>query len=201
MSGKAAGGLVAAVGLGGVVLIVALGAVVGAPKDAFAGGVGGDLKPGTVPDQYSAMVAAAGSQCPAAPPAIIAAQLNAESGFNPKAVSPVGAQGISQFMPGTWALYGRDENGDGTADPFDPADAIPAQGRYDCQLAADLTPALTAGKVSGPVAVLVAPVERPRSGHELGDALCANRTDRFGVEAGLGVQLRCDDGWRRCWAL
>jgi len=118
--------------LGGVVLIVALGAVVGAPKDAFAGGVGGDLKPGTVPDQYSAMITAAGSQCPAAPPAIIAAQLNAESGFNPQAVSPVGAQGISQFMPGTWALYGRDENGDGTADPFDPADAIPAQGRYDC---------------------------------------------------------------------
>ena len=155
MSGKAAGGLVAAVGLGGVVLIVALGAVVGAPKDAFAGGVGGDLKPGTVPDQYSAMVAAAGSQCPAAPPAIIAAQLNAESGFNPQAVSPVGAQGISQFMPGTWALYGRDENGDGTADPFDPADAIPAQGRYDCQLAADLTPALTAGKVSGDLTQLM----------------------------------------------
>lgn len=155
MSGKAAGGLVAAVGLGGVVIITALGAVVGVPKDAFAGGVGGDLKGGTVPAEYSAMITAAGSLCPAAPPAIIAAQLNAESGFNPKAVSPVGAQGISQFMAGTWAAYGRDENGDGTADPFDPADAIAAQGRYDCQLASDLAPAVTAGKVSGDLTALM----------------------------------------------
>jgi cell wall-associated NlpC family hydrolase len=155
MSGKAAGGLAAAAGLGGVIIITALSAVVGVSKDAFAGGVDGSLKPGTVPAEYSAMVSAAGSQCPAAPPAIIAAQLHAESNFNPTAVSPVGAQGISQFMPGTWAAYGRDENADGTADPFDPVDAIAAQGRYDCQLAADLGPALTAGKVSGDLTQLM----------------------------------------------
>ena len=32
---------------------------------------------------------------------LLAAQLYAESGFNPFAVSPAGAQGIAQFMPGT----------------------------------------------------------------------------------------------------
>ena len=44
----------------------------------------------------------------------------AESNFNPFAVSPAGAQGIAQFMPGTAAAYGLD-------DPFDAPAAIDAQ--------------------------------------------------------------------------
>ena len=44
----------------------------------------------------------------------------AESGFNPFAVSPVGASGIAQFMPATAAAYG-------LKDPFDAAEAIDAQ--------------------------------------------------------------------------
>jgi len=51
---------------------------------------------------------------------LLAAQLYAESGFNPFAVSPAGAQGIAQFMPGT-------ARGIGLKDPFDPAEAIDAQ--------------------------------------------------------------------------
>ena len=42
-------------------------------------------------------------------------------------------------MPATWAVVGRDENGTGGSDPFDPADAIPAMARYDCQLLAAIT--------------------------------------------------------------
>jgi hypothetical protein len=52
--------------------------------------------------------------------ALLAAQLMAESNFNPFATSPVGAQGIAQFMPGTAAAYG-------LSDPFDPVAAIDAQ--------------------------------------------------------------------------
>jgi hypothetical protein len=52
--------------------------------------------------------------------ALLAAQLMAESGFDPYAVSPVGAQGIAQFMPGTAAAYG-------LGDPFDAERAIDAQ--------------------------------------------------------------------------
>ena len=52
--------------------------------------------------------------------AMLAAQLMAESNFNPNAVSPAGAQGIAQFMPGTAASYG-------LKDPFDPERAIDAQ--------------------------------------------------------------------------
>jgi Transglycosylase SLT domain/D-alanyl-D-alanine carboxypeptidase/Putative Flp pilus-assembly TadE/G-like len=54
------------------------------------------------------------------PAALLAAQLMAESNFNPFAVSPVGAEGIAQFMPGTAASYG-------LVDPFDPVEAIDAQ--------------------------------------------------------------------------
>lgn len=53
-------------------------------------------------------------------PGLLAAQLMAESGFNPSAVSPAGAQGIAQFMPGTAASYG-------LRDPFNPVAAIDAQ--------------------------------------------------------------------------
>jgi len=52
--------------------------------------------------------------------ALLAAQLMAESGFDPTAVSPAGAQGIAQFMPGTAAAYG-------LRNPFDPVAAIDAQ--------------------------------------------------------------------------
>ena len=54
--------------------------------------------------------------------ALLAAQLYAESGFNPFAVSPAGAQGIAQFMPGTAQALG-------LRNPFDPAEAIEAQAR------------------------------------------------------------------------
>jgi hypothetical protein len=51
---------------------------------------------------------------------LLAAQLYAESGFNPFAVSPAGARGIAQFMPGTARAYG-------LADPLDPVASIDAQ--------------------------------------------------------------------------
>jgi hypothetical protein len=52
--------------------------------------------------------------------ALLAAQLMAESNFNPFAGSPAGAQGIAQFIPSTAAAYG-------LHDPFDPVEAIDAQ--------------------------------------------------------------------------
>jgi hypothetical protein len=51
---------------------------------------------------------------------LLAAQLMAESNFNPFAASPAGALGIAQFIPSTAAAYG-------LRNPFDPAEAIDAQ--------------------------------------------------------------------------
>lgn len=52
-----------------------------------------------------------------------------ESRFKPDALSPKGAQGIAQFMPGTAALRG-------LTDPFDPHQAIPAAAHYLSDLSA-----------------------------------------------------------------
>lgn len=52
--------------------------------------------------------------------ALLAAQLMAESNFDPYAGSPASAQGIAQFMPSTAAAYG-------LRDPYDAAEAIDAQ--------------------------------------------------------------------------
>jgi hypothetical protein len=54
------------------------------------------------------------------PPALMAGQLMAESGFDPTAGSPAGAQGIAQFMPSTAAAYG-------LSNPYDPVAAIDAE--------------------------------------------------------------------------
>jgi hypothetical protein len=59
--------------------------------------------------------------------ALLAAQIIAESNFNPYAVSPAGARGISQFMPATAAAYG-------LRDPFDPVASIDAQARMMSEL-------------------------------------------------------------------
>jgi soluble lytic murein transglycosylase-like protein len=45
-------------------------------------------------------------------------------------ISSAGAEGWMQFLPSTWAMYGVDANGDGFADPYNPADAIFAAARY-----------------------------------------------------------------------
>ena len=50
-----------------------------------------------------------------------------ESAFRPDAVSPAGAQGVAQFMPGTASARG-------LVDPFDPASAIPASAKYLAEL-------------------------------------------------------------------
>lgn len=75
--------------------------------------------PPFVPARYRETILRAGAKWNV-PPALLAGQLMAESGFDPDAGSPAGAQGIAQFMPSTAAAYG-------LADPYDPVAAIDAQ--------------------------------------------------------------------------
>lgn len=56
-------------------------------------------------------------------PDIYVRQINQESGFNPHAVSPAGAQGIAQFMPAT-------ARGIGLTDPFDPLASLDAGAKH-----------------------------------------------------------------------
>ena len=56
-------------------------------------------------------------------PALVAAVVGVESGFNPRAVSPKGAAGAMQLMPATAARYG-------VTDPGDPEQNIDAGVRH-----------------------------------------------------------------------
>lgn len=75
--------------------------------------------PSFVPARYAPMIARAAQRWSVGA-ALLAAQLYAESNFNPFAQSSAGAQGIAQFTPGTAAAYG-------LSNPYDPAAAIDAQ--------------------------------------------------------------------------
>ncbi len=92
----------------------------------------------SVPAKYQKLVEEAGNTCPEVTPNLLAALLTQESGFDPKAQSPVGAQGIAQFMPSTWEGNGIDGNGDGKRDVWDPEDAIPSSAKYLCSIAQDV---------------------------------------------------------------
>ena len=72
-----------------------------------------------VPARYAPMIARAAQRWSVGAN-LLAAQIYAESGFNPFARSPAGALGIAQFMPGTAASLG-------LKNAFDPAQAIDAQ--------------------------------------------------------------------------
>ena len=71
-----------------------------------------------------------------------------ESGFNPEAVSPAGAQGLMQFIPSTWTQYGR-------GSPFNPQAAMMAGALYLRHLAMEFQswPLALAGYNAGGQAV------------------------------------------------
>lgn len=98
----------------------------------------GALKEGTVPAWAAGWLQRAATTCPEITAPVLAAQIQQESGWNPNVRSPAGAEGLAQFMPGTWAVVAVDGDGDGRADPHDPADAIITQAAYMCGLAGQL---------------------------------------------------------------
>lgn len=101
-----------------------------------------------VPNGWGAEVEKA-SKSSKIPAAVLAAQLEAESSWNPQSMSPAGAQGLAQFIPTTWAAYGNGGN------VFNPVDAIAAQGRYMADLLSTLTP-LAAPSGSEPLELALA---------------------------------------------
>ena len=143
------GGLAAATAILALILLFA--AVGGQAPGAPAGGSGGAVNTSAIPAAYVPWVLAAGSLCAAITPAVIAAQDQAESDWNPHAVSSAGAEGIAQFLPSTFASWGRNDDGTGNVSPFNPADEIMAQGRYDCSLAALASRLVASGAAAGSV--------------------------------------------------
>ncbi|MEV0732255.1 peptidoglycan DD-metalloendopeptidase family protein [Polymorphospora sp. NPDC050346] len=148
--------------------------------DDYAGGVtGGALRPDApIPAGFASWVNRAGALCTDITPALLAAQIETESSWNPqaRAYNPPerggDAMGLAQFQQGTWDSWGRDFDGDGDASPFDPEDAIMAMGTLMC----DLTRWARAGLGDGSL-----------SGDPLDVALAAYNCGRGCVQAAGGV--------------
>ena len=130
------------------------------PRPANGDGARQSAIPAFVPARYAPLLARAAQRWNVSA-TLLAAQIYAESNFNPFAQSPAGAQGIAQFMPGTAEAMGLD-------DPFDADQAIDAQ----AQLMRDLlrrfasVPLALAAYNAGPGAVVgcmcVPPYEETR---------------------------------------
>ncbi len=83
----------------------------------------GEDKPRTLPVAHICDLIETSARKNGLPPDWFARLIWKESRFDAGAVSPAGAQGIAQFMPGTARIRG-------LADPFDPELAIPASAEY-----------------------------------------------------------------------
>nr|BBH89440.1 hypothetical protein KTC_41910 [Thermosporothrix sp. COM3] len=77
--------------------------------------------PANVPDGDYVAMARAAARAAGIPEEYFVKQIDAETGFNPNAMSPVGAMGIAQFMPDTAASLG--------IDPWNPEQALYAAAR------------------------------------------------------------------------
>jgi cell wall-associated NlpC family hydrolase len=117
--------------------VLVIGAAVGA-----LGGVGlaspSPIAVADIPPEYLALYESAGAAY-GVPWAVLAGigKLECDHGRDPDpscsregAVNSAGAGGPMQFLASTWALYGVDANGDGSADRWDPADAIYSAANY-----------------------------------------------------------------------
>jgi Transglycosylase SLT domain/D-alanyl-D-alanine carboxypeptidase len=144
--GVGAGLLATVGGMGALVLMV--GGAGGAGAAVPSGGAG-ILNASAVPEAYRGAVIAAGARCPGVSGPVLAAQIQAESGWAPSAGSPAGASGIAQFMPATWQSWGKDYSGDGVADVLNPTDAIGSQADFMCYLRGWVDAKLAAGVLKG----------------------------------------------------
>lgn len=107
------------------------------------------------PNEYTSWLAKAGTVCPDIDSALITAQIDIDSGWDPTARSAAGAEGLAQFLPEAWAEHGLDANSNGVSSPLDPADAIMALAQLDCRTAEQANADLSAGRITGEVTDIV----------------------------------------------
>ncbi|WP_433342460.1 M23 family metallopeptidase [Streptomyces sp. CA-253872] len=102
-----------------------------------------------VDDSFVPWLKEAAGACTVLRPSLLAAQIDAYSGWNTDSAALTGPAGIAGFDAAAWKQWGKDADGNGTSSPKDPADAIMALGRQDCALADEVTKARTSGTVNG----------------------------------------------------
>lgn len=119
----------------GITVVALVGTAVAGAWSAFLGTSQGQRLTGgpiVVPEELRPVLAKASRRCDAVPVEILAAQIAAESHWDADAVSPAGARGMAQFMPEVWEQYGIDADKDGSADIWNPVDAIHSAAALNC---------------------------------------------------------------------
>jgi len=96
------------------------------PKGEAVTGVDKSAAEVKAPAAFAPLIQQASQKC-GVDPDLVTAVIDAESSFNPRAVSRVGAQGLMQLMPATARALG-------VTNPFDPAQNIEGGTRYLRQL-------------------------------------------------------------------
>ncbi|MFD0267243.1 helix-turn-helix domain-containing protein [Streptomyces sp. NPDC127106] len=95
-----------------------------------------------IPERYRALIVDAGTTChvPQITPVLVAAMLNAESGFDPALSDPAKDEyGIARWTPRVLRYYlPPDRQHTVPEPPFSPEDSIPAMGRMLCAVAPEL---------------------------------------------------------------
>ncbi len=98
-----------------------------------AAGAGGTARARQAPAAYQDLYHRAAQTCPGMTPSLLSAVGQVESGHGVNlGPSSAGALGPMQFLPGTFARFGVDGDGDGDKDMVDPADAIFSAANYLC---------------------------------------------------------------------
>ncbi len=150
-------------------------------------GDGSSAVPSFVPTRFAPAILRA-SQRWSVSAGVLSAQLYAESNFNPFAVSPAGARGIAQFIPGTARSYG-------LANPFDASASIDAQAHLMRDLLARFgsVPLALAAYNAGPGAVArcgcIPPYPETQGYVARILGLLKGFGDTAGVSGGLAVRL------------
>ncbi|MFI7602616.1 glycoside hydrolase family 19 protein [Actinoplanes sp. NPDC049681] len=118
---------------------------------AYVGGDGkGTLAEDKLPDKgLAAPLKAAAKECDLLSPAVLAAQIDVESGFDAKKAGPDGEKGISQVPAEAFKKFGKDDDDNGTVSALDAGDSIHAQARYLCSLGDEVQRLLDEKKVIG----------------------------------------------------
>ena len=123
---------------------------------------GGELRPGTVPDEFVEWINRGAEECEAITPAILAAQISQESGFQQHGHNYANAAGYTQFIDSTWAVYGYrvDEDGNkignpGEGDRNSIPDAVMAQARLNCDNYNMIKGWMDEGRVQGDITLLM----------------------------------------------
>ncbi|MDA8265607.1 MAG: transglycosylase SLT domain-containing protein [Actinomycetota bacterium] len=137
--GGLAAGAVLAIPIAAIVLLGSVFGGLGTPPPSPLPAPTGPSATGQPPSSIVALDEAVTTSTPpmepcSVPAALLLGQQEAESGWTSTAVSPAGAEGLSQFEPGTFTAYDAPSPPGGVVPPtpFDPVDAAYAEARMLC---------------------------------------------------------------------